>query len=173
MPTHTYRLKINRQGYEFEVEGDKAFVMEMLQRFEPSQETKSGPPATEQVKTKTKTKQGTKDQAVRPIESAKSLSIREFVQTLGFKKHTDLTVAFGYYLEKHLGASEFTSADINTCYYDAKLDSSNTSQMISRNIKRGYIMEKKGASEKKTLYTLTQSGEHFIKSKISPDASQA
>lgn len=35
MATRTYRLKIAREGYEFEAEGDKPFVMEMLRRFVP------------------------------------------------------------------------------------------------------------------------------------------
>ena len=95
------------------------------------------------------------------------MSIREFIQQIDLKKHTDITVAFGYYLERVTGVSEFTPADINTCYYEAKLESSNTSQMIIQNIRRGYIMPSKKKGEKgKNRYTLTSSGEKFIETRL-------
>lgn len=169
MATKTYRLKIAREGYEFEAEGDKAFVIEMLKRFVPStgvQRTK----IIETLKGKEEPKRGRKKEtSYVPPAGTKSLSIREFIQQFNFAKHTDITVAFGYYLEKHSGVSDFTPADINNCYYEAKLDSSNTSQMIIQNIKRGFMMPSKKKSEKgkKKFYTLTSSGEDFIKSKLS------
>ena len=164
MATKTYRLRIAREGHEFEAEGDKAFVMDMLSRF--------GSPAVPEELVQPK---GTKDDKTSgkktlPSKSggAKTLSIREFVQKLGFTKHTDISLAFGYYLEKHSGTAAFTSADINNCYYEAKLESSNTSQMLIQNIKRGYLMPSKQTGEKgKNSYTLTSSGEKFIESKLS------
>ena len=169
MATKTYRLKIAREGYEFEAEGDKAFVMEMLKRFVPPTgvertELNAPPKGKEESK-----RGGKKEASYVPPAGAKSLSIREFIQRFSFTKHTDITVAFGYYLEKHSGVSDFTPADINNCYYEAKLDSSNTSQMIIQNIKRGFMMpsKKKGEKGKKKFYTLTRSGEDFIKSKLS------
>lgn len=100
----------------------------------------------------------------------RSTSTREFIQQIGLKRHTDLAVAFGYYLEHQLGKLEFTPADINNCYYEAKLEPSNTSQSIIQNIKRSYMMEartkstsKKGARKR---YMLTQSGEDFINRKL-------
>ena len=99
--------------------------------------------------------------------AGKSLSIREFIQQLDLKKHTDISLAFGYYLERHQGVTEFTPADINNCYYEAKLEASNTSQMIIQNIKRSYLMQSKKKGEKgKNRYTLTDSGEKFIESKL-------
>jgi hypothetical protein len=86
------------------------------------------------------------------------------------KKHTDISLAFGFYLEKHQGVSEFSPADINNCYYEAKLEPSNTSQMIIYNIKRGFLMAAKKAKDDKGKkgkgYTLTRSGEQFIESKL-------
>lgn len=164
MATKTYRLRIAREGYEFEAEGDKAFVMDMLSRV--------GSPAAPEALVLPK---GAKDdktsgkKTLQPKSSgAKTLSIREFAQKLGFTRHTDISLAFGYYLEKHSGTADFTSADINNCYYEAKLESSNTSQMIIQNIKRGYLMPSKQKGEKgKNSYTLTSSGEKFIESKLS------
>ncbi len=164
MTTKTYRLKIAREGYEFEAEGDKAFVMEMLKRFAPLTPAESAAP-----KGKEELKQvGKKAPAEIPAGGTKTLSIREFMQRLAFTRHTDIAVAFGYYLEKHSGISEFTPADINNCYYEAKLETSNTSQMIIHNIRRGYMMpSKKKDAKGKNLYTLTSSGEAFVKSKLS------
>jgi len=162
MAMKTFRLRIAREGYEFEAEGDKAFVMEMLKRFVPS----PGAGETPGAKGKEEGKATPKKAIGGPAASGpKALSIREFIQRFSFTKHTDITLAFGYYLEKYSGIGEFTAADINGCYYEAKLESSNTSQMIIRNIKRGYIMPSKTKGKKgKNLYTLTTSGENFITS---------
>ena len=102
-----------------------------------------------------------------PLSKGKAVSIREFIQLLGFKKHTEITLAFGYYLEKQTAAPAFTPADINNCYYEAKIESSNTSQMIIQNIRRGFMMlaNRKGTKERKR-YTLTSSGEKFIEAKL-------
>lgn len=164
MATKTYRLRIAREGYEFEAEGDKAFVMDMLSRV--------GSPADPEGLVLPKGAKDDKPSGKKALQAkssgAKTLSIREFVQKLGFTKHTDISLAFGYYLEKHSGTADFTSADINNCYYEAKLESSNTSQMIIQNIKRGYLMPSKQKGEKgKNSYTLTSSGEKFIESKLS------
>lgn len=160
MPAKTYRLKIG----DFEVEGDKAFVSEMLKRYGPQA---SAEPATGQKAEKAGVAKRA-SAATRPTTS-KALSIREFIQQLELKKHTDITLAFGFYLEKHQGVSEFSPADINNCYYEAKLEPSNTSQMIIYNIKRGFLMAAKKAKEegkKGKGYTLTRSGEQFIESKL-------
>lgn len=146
------RVRILRDGQELEVEGDREFVREILDRFEqpaaPNQLVPPGDPPIDQ-------------------EVSKTLSVREFVQRLGVKRHIDKVAAFGYYLEHHSGQTEFTSSDINNCYYEAKMDSSNTSQAIIQNIKRGYVMETKGGSKGKKKYMLTQSGEAFVSERLS------
>jgi hypothetical protein len=160
MATRTYRLKIAQEGREFEAEGDRAFVLEMLKLHGPMASISSGTTVKPAPKTSTK-----REPAVR--RTGKSVSIREFIQQLDLKKQTDITLAFGYYLEKYQGVAEFTPADINNCYYEAKLEASNTSQMIIQNIKRGYVMASNKKEDKgKSRYTLTNSGEQFIDSKI-------
>lgn len=158
MPTNNYRIKIFKGDLQFEAEGDKKFVLQMLDRFEG-----------EGSKSITKPENGTlKKKKHEPAgASAKSISVGEFIRQLGLKKHTDIVLAFGYYLEKFSGLSQFTPADINTCYYDSKMESSNTSQMIIRNIKRGRIMEAKKGQKKKKNYVLTRTGEEFINSLVS------
>jgi hypothetical protein len=160
MAARTYRLKIVREGFEFEAEGDKSFVLEMLKRFAQESSEVSAIPTKQ-------TEKGQSRKSAPLIEKGKALSIREFVQQLGLKKHTDITLAFGYYLEKFGGVAEFSPADINTCYYEAKLESSNTSQMIIQNIRAGRMMASKKKGEKgKNRYTLTATGEAFIEGKL-------
>lgn len=161
MAARTYRLKIVYEGREFEAEGDRAFVLEMLKRHGPQ-----APAPTGIIEGPGKKAHEKRASSV-PRIGGKSLSIREFIQQLELKKHTDISLAFGYYLEKHQGVAEFTPADINNCYYEAKLEASNTSQMIIQNIKRGYLMASKKRGEKgKNRYTLTSSGEKFVESKL-------
>ena len=157
MVMKTYRLRFG----EFEVEGDKDFVLEMVKRYGPHGD--SAPITSEKEK-----KGHEKRSSLPPPTAGKSLSIREFIQRMDLKKHTDISLAFGYYLEKHQGVAEFTPADINNCYYEAKLEASNTSQMIIQNIKRGFLMASKKTGDKaKNRYTLTSSGEKFVESKLS------
>jgi hypothetical protein len=124
MATRTYRLKVVREGREFEAEGDKAFVLDMLKRFSPLSAEETAVPSVAIRPGKGKR---AAIAAIAARAGAKSVSIREFIQQLAFKRHTDITLAFGYYLEKYLGVPEFTPGDINTCYYDAKQERSNKS----------------------------------------------
>ena len=162
MAARNYKIKITRNGQEFEAEGDKAFVLKMLARFETSADVQSITPEAP-------VKKGAHRKGfAKPIApKSKAVSIREFVQRLGFKKHTDITLAFGYYLEHQADEFEFTPADINNCYYEAKIESSNTSQMIILNIRRGFMMQSKSKSDKgRKRYTLTSSGENYIETKL-------
>lgn len=154
MPESHYRVRIVQAGRELEVEGDKDFVLEMLKRFDrPAQTVATEPPPGEQPA---------------DSQSGKALSVREFIRRFSFKKHTDIVVAFAYYLEHYSGQTEFTAADVNSCYYEAKMENSNTSQMLISNIKRGYVMESK-AKEKsgRKRYTLTNTGEKYVEDALS------
>jgi hypothetical protein len=155
MATKTYRIRIGKGDQQFEVEGDKQFVLEMLKRFEPTTEQPLAPSAS------VKSQKQCVQTLSQPNSPGKKVSVGEFIRQLGFKKHTDLVLAFGYYLEKFGGLNSFTPADINTCYYDAKLESSNTSQMIILNIRRSFLMQAKKDKGKKA-YTLTQSGVEHV-----------
>lgn len=148
--THTYRIRISKGDQQFEAEGDKRFVLEMVKRFEgDSPVLQKGKPPSNPVR----------------LASSKQISVGEFIRQLGVKKHTDLVVAFGYYLEEQGGLKNFTAADINNCYYEAKMETTNVSQSIIQNIKRGYMMEAKRDKEAKKgrRYTVTASGQAFIK----------
>ncbi len=155
-----YRIKIVRGDFEFEAQGDKKFVLEMLQRFENTPSKQPSMQIAEQPSISGYSTEPNKD-------TGKVLSASEFIRMSGFKKHTDIALAFSYYLEKVQGIANFTPADINNCYYDAKLESSNTRQMVALNIKRGYLMEaKQDKTENKRRYTLTQSGMQYIETQL-------
>lgn len=157
MAERSYRIKIVRGDTQFEAEGDKAFVLSMLERFdgaklEPPLKKEAGPSAKAPPPSGAKT-----------LAAGRGVSASEFVRQFGFKKHTDFVLAFGYYLEQHAGLKAFTALDINNCYYEAKMENSNSSQMIIRNIRRGFVMEARGDKGAKRRYTLTQSGEEYLK----------
>jgi hypothetical protein len=158
-----YRIRIVKADRQFEAEGDKAFVLEMLKRYDSS-EIQTGTTTSSSLGKATKHRISASD-LLRDSSAGKALSVGEFIRQLGFKKHTDIVLAFGYYLEKQ-GTHDFTPADINSCYYEAKMENSNTSQMCISNIRRGYMMEAKHSEEKgRKRYTLTQSGESYITAK--------
>lgn len=162
MAATTCRIKITKEDLQLEAEGDRTFVLEMLNRFENNISATAAKP-TKANKTAGKPLQSESDHV------NKQLSISEFVRRLGIKKHTEIVLSFGYYLEKYSGVTKFTPADINKCYYDAKMESSNTSQMIIQNIRRSYIMQAKsdhGENTAKKGYVLTKSGEEFIDNKL-------
>lgn len=156
-----YKIRLVKGSIEFEAEGDENFVTKMFERFqgESSEEQHLD---LKSHKTKNKPESIQIKQAPSLLTN-KSLSVGEFVRKTSLKKHTDLVLAFGYYLEKYQGVKEFLPSDLNLCYYDAKMESSNTSQMIIQNIRRGYMMEAKAQKGKgKKKYTLTQTGEDFV-----------
>lgn len=150
------RVRVKDGNRELEVEGDKNYIDYMLKRFafigfqksqHDSLEEKEEPKAAVHAKLSAKT------------------SPAEFVHQNQIKKHTNLVLGFGYYLEKLRGMDKFSPGDINDCYYDAKLDPSNTSQMIIQNIKAGFLMGAKGSGKGaggKKYYRLTQSGIDYV-----------
>jgi len=168
MADRTYRVKIVRADQQFEAEGDKAFVLQMLQRHEGGGKVRLPLEKTGQRKS-------AEDRDTAQLISEKELSAGEFIRQFEFKNHTDFALAFGYYLEKHSDLTSFTAADINNCYYEAKMESSNTSQMIIYNIKRGYMMQAKNAGKPAKgpkRYTLTQSGEKYLQKAIAKTVEQ-
>lgn len=163
----TCRIKIVRGDSQFEAEGDKKFVLDMLAKHL----TETAVPAANRELPSRQTKAPPPPSPVFPVTTGKKVSAGEFIRQLGFKKHTDIVLAFGYYLEKISGLTSFTPADINTCYYEAKLESSNTSQMIIQNIRASRMMPaKKGTDKSRKAYILTRTGEEFLEKKSAKPA---
>jgi predicted transcriptional regulator len=151
----TYRIRFKQGDAEFEVEGDRNYVTKAYQEMKEilglSQPAKPVLVA-----------EGKPSKLVRLKTLAeKSPSPREFIDRYGLTRHVDIVLAFGYFLERVRSLKSFTGADINTCYYEAKVEPSNTSQMIINNIKKGLIMPSHKSGSKKS-YTLTRTGEEFV-----------
>jgi|SRR5271157_4788253 len=151
-----YRIKFKQADTEFEVEGDRAYVTktyqdlkEVLGLAQRTQPVLAGEPKSP------------KSSAMKSLGSKPS-SPREFIDRHGLKRHVDIVLGFGNFLEKVRGLRSFTGADINTCYYEAKIEPSNTSQMIINNIKKGFIMPQSKKPGARTSYTLTRTGEEFV-----------
>ena len=152
---NSYRIRFKQGDTEFEIEGDRNYVTRTYQEIRDILGlTQSAKPV---LAGETKTERSV---SVRPV-GGKSSSPREFIDRYGLKRHVDIVLAFGYFLEKTRNLKTFTGADINTCYYEAKVEPSNTSQMIINNIKKGFIMQS-GKSGSKKGYTLTRTGEELV-----------
>ena len=152
-PASHYRFRYHAEGIELEFEGDRDFVLTLIQSYAPPKHAATSSASTKSLNTQ---------DAEQAVKTDKTISVREFILQFGLKKHTDLVLAFGYFIEKNMGQDSFTPADINGLYYDAKMEASNTSQMLIQNIKRGFVMEAKGAAASKKRYTLTSSGETYL-----------
>jgi hypothetical protein len=150
-----YRIKFKQGETEFEVEGDRAYVNKTYEDMKEILGLSQRPRpvlAGDQRPAKAEPQRSL---------SGKPSSPREFIDRYGLKQHVDIVLAFGYFLERVRGLKSFTGADVNTCYYEAKVEPSNTSQMIINNIKKGYIMQSKKPGAR-TNYTLTRTGEQFV-----------
>ncbi len=94
---------------------------------------------------------------------AKPLSIREFVISKGPKTSVDTTLLVGFYLEKFAGTSPFNLEDVTRGFAQAKEPlPANPSDMLYKNVKRGFLMEsaeKKGGSKS---WIVTNSGERHV-----------
>jgi hypothetical protein len=99
MSAKTYRIKSVRADQQFEVEGDKNFVTQMLRRFEQGGRLSSSKPLGNSSKPP-------KSSANLQLASVKELSPGEFIRQFQFKKHTDFVLAFGFYLERHSDLSK-------------------------------------------------------------------
>lgn len=153
----TYRVRFARGDQQFEAEGDKSFVAQMVELF-----TKEGNlPLPSQPSTKHEKRPQSSIESTLGKENQKPYSVSEFVHHLGVKKHTDLILAFSFFLEKYSGLEEFTAADINACYYQAKMESSNTSQMILQNVRKGFFSgtNRLGGGKR---YSLTEAGKKRV-----------
>lgn len=152
---NSFRIRFKQGDAEFEIEGDRNYVtktyQEMKQILGLSQHSR--PVLVGEMRSP-------KSSQVRG-DGGKAASPREFIDRHGLKRHVDIVLAFGFFLEKIRGLKSFSGADINTCYYEAKVEPSNTSQMIINNIKKGFIMQSKKTGARAT-YTLTRTGEGFV-----------
>lgn len=148
-----YRVRFRQGDRELDVEGDKKYIDFMMRQFG----FLGGSPAAPNKKES--------NIPIKEYVSTAKLSPAEFILQHQLKKHTDIALAFGYYLEKNRGLDKFTPGDITNCYYEAKMEPSNTSQMIILNTRRGFFMPSKQDNDSqkgRKSYTVTQSGIRYV-----------
>jgi hypothetical protein len=151
-----YRIRFKQAETEFEIEGDRNYVSKAYQDLKEilGLSERAKPVLAGEQKL-------SKSLPAKPL-GGKTSSPREFIDRYRLKRHVDIVLAFGYFLERTRGLKSFTGADINTCYYEAKVEPSNTSQMIINNIKKGLIMPQSKKAGARASYTLTRTGEEFV-----------
>lgn len=158
-----YKVKLKNGDKEIEVEGDRKYIDQMLGKY-PIFASMSEVPAIAIKKDK-------KGEQTQSQSTVKQLSPAEFLFQIGLKRHADIVLSFVYYLEQFREKAAASPADINNCYYEAKIEPSNTSQMISRNIRLGKMMEDKiNKGKGKKLYTITQVGIKYLEKHLKPSA---
>ncbi len=98
---------------------------------------------------------------------AKPMSIREFVISKDPKTSVDTTLLIAYYLEKFAGVSPFNHDDLIRGFAEAKEPlPSNPSDMVYKNIRRGFLTETKEKKNGMKAWIVTNSGERFVENSL-------
>jgi predicted transcriptional regulator len=116
----------------------------------------------------------TKEEAIRDFKENSNMvisttpiklkSIKEFIIETKPNNSTEIVVIFGYYIENILKETSFTTKEISKMFITAKIKKpKNISDTITNAMKNGLIMEVDNKKNKKKAYTLTQTGEKFVK----------
>jgi hypothetical protein len=150
----TMRVRIGES--EIEVTGPSNFVEKKIAEFLEKQRQPSVFPSA-----------GSTEGIIPPTTEAvhtfpKGLSAAQFFKKVSAKTDLDRVLAAGYFLEKFKNQDSFTSSEVKDIIRGAKTPPPrNTSDSISKNIKKGYIMPS-GDKEGKMAFVLTSDGEETI-----------
>ena len=90
----------------------------------------------------------------------KKLTVAEFVKKVSPKKHTDLAMLLGYYVEKFESQTSFTTTELGKMSRDVKRPFGNISDTVAKLASGGLIMSAED-KEGQRAYALTASGEEF------------
>jgi len=101
-------------------------------------------------------------------QTAKKLSIKEFLMTKNLTDDVVRTLAIAYFLEHFSEMTSFNVDDINNQGFRlAKIKPPlNTNDKININIKKGYIMDATEKKEAKKAWVLTATGESFVENDL-------
>ncbi len=94
------------------------------------------------------------------------ISIGEYLIENDLKTHTDIVLAMAYFLLKNRNQVEFTSADLNALYEEARHPKTNINLAIISNIKKGLMVER-GKKEGYKLFSISMTGERYVESNFS------
>ncbi|MEW5896182.1 MAG: hypothetical protein AB1668_00685 [Nanoarchaeota archaeon] len=97
----------------------------------------------------------------------KQISIKEFLLSKKPKDDVQRTLVVCYYLEKYKGMNIYNAKDVEDGFRDAKEKvPDNVNYKVIQNIKSGYMMEAKEKKDKFKAWTLTSTGERFVKNDL-------
>ncbi|MEM3449825.1 MAG: hypothetical protein QXP38_13330 [Nitrososphaerota archaeon] len=104
---------------------------------------------------------------LKPKESKKDISIKEFILQKQPKNNVEKTLVIGYYLENYSGISPFNVHDLKEGFREAKEKvPSNINLAVIENINKGRMMETKEKKNKLKSWILTSTGEKFVENRL-------
>ncbi|NTW13626.1 MAG: hypothetical protein HGA31_01165 [Candidatus Moranbacteria bacterium] len=107
----------------------------------------------------------TKEKAIPAGSSfSRKMSVKEFLLQCNPKGDVQKTLAIGYFLEVHEGMASFNKTNIERSFQAIKeRPPININDKINMSIRKGHIHEGSEKKDGKTTWSLTPSGEEFVK----------
>ncbi len=100
----------------------------------------------------------------KPDISKKEISIKEFIISKNPKDDVQRTLAIGFYFENYKNFHSFNANELKKGYREAREKVPiNVSDKIQLNIRKGHIMDVEDKKENAKAWTLTDSGEKYVK----------
>lgn len=144
--TERCTIRVKKGDSEVEVTGEKAFVIEQIDKF---------------------------IELLRITESAnfeenkKRISLGELLSKKSPQKHTETITLFAYYIEKILQEPYFNVNDINKLFLKSKTKKpANINDTINSLVRKDFLMEVDEEKENLKCWTITRSGIEVIESKM-------
>lgn len=103
--------------------------------------------------------------------TGKQISPAEFVKKSAAKNQMDRALVLGYYLERVVGSTGFTSSELADYGKQIKQPFANASDIVAKLTGRGLMMSA-GNKEGQRAYALTASGETYIESLLESEGKQ-
>lgn len=99
--------------------------------------------------------------------SRKKVSAKEFLLTKAFKSETEKGLVLAYYLEHVEGMPSFNVDDVVAIFRVAKEKRPiNPSDVVAKNVARGFVMEAMEKKDKKKAWILTATGERYVENEL-------
>jgi len=103
----------------------------------------------------------------KPTSPRREVSIKEFVLQKNASSDINKTLTAGYYLEHHRGLSPFNIRDLEELLREAREPlPKNISDVVNKNIEKGFIMNAKEKKNGLKAWTLTSTGDRFVENDL-------